>query len=48
MQETSGGNHRIELAALPIVLLPTSCVSDSRGHVGSIQYKVSAISVISI
>ena len=34
MQESSGRNHRIQLAALPTVLFPTHCVSGSRDHLG--------------
>ena len=46
MQERSGRNHKIQLVALPILLLPTHCVSGSRGHLGGIQCKVSPIGVV--
>ena len=48
MQERSGRNHKIQLVALPILLLPINCVSGSRDHLDGIQCKVSAIGVIYI
>ena len=42
VQERSGRNHKIQLVALPILLLPTHCVSGSRNHLGDTYCKVSA------